>query len=271
MTQWYYADAAGTQQGPIDSETLLARYAAGEVQPATLVWRDGLDGWQPLSAVAVELGLAEADLPIAAEPLPPATAAVPDVVYAGFWRRFAANVIDSCAIGLITLPVTLPMMFAAGIAGDHGGEAAVFGSLFVQLALQLFAFFVTIAWFTGFHASRWMASPGKLAVGIKVVRRDGQCLNFGRSLGRGFAYYLSYFTLYIGFLIAAFTQRKQALHDLICDTLVVDRWAFTDQPQRQKRGLDVVTVIILSLYGLLLAAVVVMVAVAVAIGIHAAH
>lgn len=270
MTQWYYADAAGTQQGPIDTETLLARYAAGEVQPATLVWREGLPDWQPLSAMATELGLAEADLPAVAEALPPTTSA-PEVVYAGFWRRLAANVIDGFAIGLITLPVTLPVIFAAGIAAEPGGEGAVIGSLLAQLAVQLFAIFVTVAWFACFHASRLMASPGKLAVGIKVVRSDGQRLNFGRSLGRGFAYYLSYLTLYIGFLVAAFTQRKQALHDLICDTLVVDRWAFTDQPQRQKRGLDVVTIVILSFYGVLLAGVMLLAAVAVAVGIHAAH
>lgn len=252
MTQWYYADAAGVQQGPVDAEALLARYAAAEVTPATLVWREGLADWQPLSAVAAELGLAEADLPTAPVPAPAAPpAALPaDIVYAGFWRRAAANLIDGFALGLITLPVTLPILFAAGLAGDAGHGA---GIVFGQLAVQLFAFVATVLYFSCFHASRLMASPGKLAVGIKVVRPDGQRLNFGRSLGRGLAYYLSYFTLYIGFLIAAFTQRKQALHDLICDTLVVDRWAFTGQPQRQSRGLDVVTIVILAVYGVILA------------------
>jgi uncharacterized RDD family membrane protein YckC len=267
MTQWYYADAAGTQQGPIDAETLLARYAAAEVTPSTLVWREGLADWQPLSAVAGELGLAETDLPaVAAEvaQVPPGPA---EVVYAGFWRRMAANIIDGFAIGLITLPVTLPMIFAAGFAGEGGHHVGV---LLVQLAVQLFAFLATVLYFTCFHASRLMASPGKLAVGIKVVRADGQRLNFGRSLGRGFAYYLSYLTLYIGFLIAAFTQRKQALHDLICDTLVVDRWAFTDQPHKQNRGLDVVTIVILAFYGVILLLVLLMLAVVAAVALYGA-
>ncbi|MDG2525121.1 RDD family protein [Stenotrophomonas sp. HITSZ_GD] len=251
MTQWFYADAAGMQQGPVEAEALLARYAAADITPASLVWREGLAGWLPLSAVAAELGLAEADLPAVetpagAVPLPVGPA---DIVYAGFWRRTAANIIDGLAVALVVLPFTLPMIFAAGFATEAGHP---FGMFFAQLGVQLFVLIATVLYFACFHASRLMASPGKLAVGIKVVRPDGQRLNFGRSVGRGFAYYLSYFTLYIGFLIAAFTERKQALHDLICDTLVVDRWAFTDEPQRQTRGLDVVSIVILAIYGLIL-------------------
>ena len=48
---------------------------------------------------------------------------------------------------------------------------------------------------------------------------------------------LSYLTLYIGFLMAAFTERKQALHDMVAGTLVVDRWAYTEHPELQRRGL----------------------------------
>jgi uncharacterized RDD family membrane protein YckC len=251
MTQWYYADAAGTQQGPIDAEALLAQYAAAEVTPDTLVWREGLADWQPLSTLATELGLAEADLPVTApSPSEALTVAPAEVVYAGFWRRWAANLIDGFAIALVTLPFIVPMMIAA-VLGSHDNGGAI-GMLLLQVGVQLATLVATVAYFTFFHASRLMASPGKLAVGIKVVRSDGQRLNFGRSLGRGFAYYLGYLTLYIGFLIAAFTQRKQALHDLICDTLVVDRWAFTDQPHKQQRGLDVVTIVLLAFYGVIL-------------------
>ncbi|KAG1249896.1 hypothetical protein G6F66_015424 [Rhizopus arrhizus] len=62
---------------------------------------------------------------------------------------------------------------------------------------------------------------------------------------------LSSFTLGIGFLLAAVTERKQGLHVMICDTLVGDRWAFTDQPQLQRRELGTVTVLVLVLTGLL--------------------
>jgi len=194
----------------------------------------------------------------------------PWVQYAGFWRRAAASIIDSFAIGLLALPITLPLGMAAGMALGHGQEDAggmLAGWLIMQLLVQLFALLVTVTYMTCFHASRLMATPGKLAVGIKVVRSDGQRLTFGRSLGRGFAYYLSILSLYIGLLMAAFTRRKQGLHDLVCDTIVVDRWAFTDTPERQKRGLDVVSIVVLSLYGLLLLLAVLLVIGVLAIGL----
>jgi hypothetical protein len=93
------------------------------------------------------------------------------------------------------------------------------------------------------------ATLGKMAVGIKVVRSNGERLTKGRAFGRYWAMLLSSFTLGIGFLMAAFTERKQGLHDMICDTLVVDRWAFTDQPHLQRRELGTVTIVILVLTG----------------------
>ncbi|MCW8344273.1 RDD family protein, partial [Stenotrophomonas sp. SG1] len=71
---------------------------------------------------------------------------------------------------------------------------------------------------------------------------------------RYWAMLLSSFTLGIGFLMAAFTERKQGLHDMICDTLVVDSWAYTDQPHLQRRELGTVTIVILVLTGLLMLA-----------------
>ncbi|HYG07748.1 MAG TPA: RDD family protein [Stenotrophomonas sp.] len=263
MTQWYYADAAGMQQGPVDAEALLALYAAGAIQPQSLVWREGLSGWQALATVAAELGLGaevvEAVLPASAAP------AAADVVYAGFWRRAAANLIDGCAIGLLAMPITVPMAIAMAVGMSQGEqEAAPLASLLMQAGIQVLVVLVTLIYYTCFHASRLMASPGKLAVGIKVVRGDGQRLTLGRSLGRGAAYYLSVITFYVGFPMAAFTQRKQGLHDLVCDTLVVDRWAFTDSPQLQRRGLDPVSVVILALYGVFLLLVLVMLIVVIA-------
>jgi len=285
MTHWYYADAAGQRQGPIDADELRSRHARGELNPHTLVWRDGLADWQPLSSVATELALelptAQPSDSLAADAftgadadaaLPQAWAAAGgDIVYAGFWRRAAASIIDSFLIGLATLPIVVPLGIAAGVFSIGHEEAGWVASLLLQVVVQGLSLLVTVTYFACFHASRLMASPGKLAVGIKVVRGDGRRLAPGRSIGRGFAYYLSFLTLYIGFLMAAFTQRKQGLHDLICDTVVVDRWAFTDTPQRQQRGLDTVTIVILSLYGLLLLLVMGLLAVALVAGLASGH
>jgi len=84
------------------------------------------------------------------------------------------------------------------------------------------------------------------------VRGDGEAISLARGVGRYFALILSSLLLGIGLLMAAFTQRKQALHDLICDTLVVDKWAFTEHPEWQKPELGTVTVVVLVIFGLMM-------------------
>ena len=64
-------------------------------------------------------------------------------------------------------------------------------------------------------------------------------------------YKMRYAGVLISGLMVAFSQNKQALHDMICDTIVVDRWAFTDQPELQNDGLDTITKVILGLFVLL--------------------
>jgi uncharacterized RDD family membrane protein YckC len=89
-----------------------------------------------------------------------------------------------------------------------------------------------------------------MAVGIKLVRTDGERVSFWRAFGRLFATILSSLILMIGYLMAGFTERKQALHDMVCDTLVVDKWAYTDHPEWQREELGTVTIVILVLMGL---------------------
>ena len=60
MTEWYYADRQRRQIGPQSAEVLAQRFRAGEIDAATLVWRDGLPAWQPLGSLRGELGLDEA-------------------------------------------------------------------------------------------------------------------------------------------------------------------------------------------------------------------
>ncbi|MEL1263106.1 RDD family protein [Pseudoxanthomonas putridarboris] len=169
------------------------------------------------------------------------------VVYAGFWKRVAASIIDSFALGIPVSVVTaiVGALFGGGFGGfdDPFKPGETLGS-YVLMAL-------VFAWF---HSSAGlMATPGKLAVGIKVVRTDGEKISFLRGFGRYWAYMLSSLLLCIGLIMAAFTERKQGLHDLICDTLVVDKWAFTRQPERQREELGTVTVVVLALGGVLLA------------------
>lgn len=166
------------------------------------------------------------------------------VVYAGFWKRAAAIIVDSLLIGIV---------------GELGGEAlgALLGDLSgggevtVLLMTALVTLLLQTVYFAFFHSAFSLATPGKMLVGIKVVRSNGEPISFLRGVARYFATIPSTLILFIGYLMAAFTQRKRALHDMICDTVVVDKWAYTDQPEMQQEELGMATVVILALWFLL--------------------
>ncbi|MDV3516339.1 MULTISPECIES: RDD family protein [unclassified Stenotrophomonas] len=292
MTEWYYAEGQ-QRQGPLEVTEIRQRFQRGQLNLDTLVWREGMGQWAPLRQMVEELGLqtlADASTSTAAggfdlrndyaaidngtAPLPGTGAlssspyAAPgaggsdhsqpvqggEVVYAGFWKRFAAYLIDYFVL-LIPSGVVggvLGFVLGAGMGAAGSGETAV--EVVTQLISGLAGLFIAAAYYGWFHASRGGATLGKMAIGIKVVRGNGDRLTLGRSIGRYFATILSGLTLCIGYLMAAFTERKQGLHDLICDTVVVDRWAYTDQPQLQRRELGTVTIVILVLGGLLMLA-----------------
>jgi uncharacterized RDD family membrane protein YckC len=130
--------------------------------------------------------------------------------YAGFWRRVAAVIID----GLLLSVVTVPLTFAVG-GGDTYADAAR------SSAGSTISTLVSWLYYALMESSAKQATVGKMALGILVTDLEGGRIGFGRATGRYFAKILSALTLGIGFLMAAFTQRKQGLHDLIAGTLVV--------------------------------------------------
>jgi len=77
---------------------------------------------------------------------------------------------------------------------------------------------VTYAWF---FLSRFSATPGKMALGLKVVRSDGSVLSTGRIIGRYFSEMLSGMILCVGYLMIGFDEERRGLHDRICDTRVI--------------------------------------------------
>ena len=282
MTEWYYADGQD-RQGPLLVEDLRQRFQRGEISLTTLVWREGYPQWKPVSEAVEELQLqnltsAASNLGSGIDlrgdytaidngtaPLPgtgggtysPYTAPAAtggygaavvgggEVVYAGFWKRYAAYFLDSFVVGIINLPVSVVFNL---IGASSGNESL---ALAMSMVAMLGGFVIGIGYYAGFHASRGGATLGKMAVGIKVVRSDGERITFMRGVGRYFGFILSSLTLMIGFIMAAFTQPKQALHDLLCDTLVVDKWAFPENAEFQERGLGTVTIVILVISGIM--------------------
>ncbi len=125
-------------------------------------------------------------------------------VLAGFWRRAAAFFIDSVVLLVPNTVVNIAL-------GDHSTAA---------LAINIL---VNGAYFAGFHSSAKQATPGKMLFGIRVTDMEGNRIGIRRAIGRFFATWLSALILMVGYLMAAFTARKQALHDIVCKTLVVNR------------------------------------------------
>lgn len=275
MSQWYYGDAQGNRHGPMSAAQLAAVHAQGLLQPETLVWREGLDGWKPWRELMHEVVTVSAPPPVPPSPetggaAPAAAAPTPArsvfdaaplvdtsyVVYAGFWKRVAASIIDSFIVMMASWLVQVPliMLFGLGAGSLLDGSSDMsdgVGALMVAIA-YLIGLAVPLFYFSWMHSSSMQASVGKLAIGIKVVDGQGQRIGFWRGFARYFAYLLSALLLCIGFLMAAFTDRKRALHDILCDTLVVDRYAYSERPDLQNPSLGAVAIIVLVLAGLLL-------------------
>ena len=147
--------------------------------------------------------------------------AQPAVRYGGFWIRFIAIIIDGIIVELVVLPVSLLIGGMIGLAGSAvrmpGIGIHLVGGI-VGATVGLLANWIYEA---SMESSTKQATVGKMVLGLKVTDLDGRRISFARATGRHFAKFISWMTLLIGYIMAGFTERKQALHDMIAGTLVV--------------------------------------------------
>lgn len=145
-------------------------------------------------------------------------------VYAGFWRRFAAMLIDGA---IISFPVYILFFFAFVVlwrlTAASGGAASV--AVFTVLLVGMLV--VPWLYFSLLESSRWQATVGKSALRVYVADVQGRRLSRGRSMARNLAKFVSTVTLGVGYLMCAFTARKQALHDIIARSVVLRRSSAT--------------------------------------------
>jgi uncharacterized RDD family membrane protein YckC len=136
--------------------------------------------------------------------------------YARLGQRAAAFVIDVALISLVTVivGVLLEADWSSLFSGDRDPAAQVLDAVF---------FLVAWLYSAPMECSRKQATLGKLALGIQVTDLDGERVSFHRATGRFFGKILSTLILALGYLMAAFTQRRQALHDRMAGALVVTR------------------------------------------------
>jgi uncharacterized RDD family membrane protein YckC len=120
--------------------------------------------------------------------------------YAGFWMRFAAYIVDGIILGVAGFLVRLTV-------------SAVGAAFLIQMAIG-----------AGYTIGFWSvegATPGKMVMGMRVVKANGEPLDLGTAFVRYLGYFVSAITLGIGFLLIAFTSEKRGLHDYIAGTMVV--------------------------------------------------
>jgi uncharacterized RDD family membrane protein YckC len=142
----------------------------------------------------------------------------------GFWIRFVAYLIDGLIMTAAAAVLAGLFVVAVLIAGEsfdreEPSPFVVFAAVLLVVAL------IVINWLYEalMTSSPRAATVGKMAFGLRIVRFDGAPLSFGRATGRHFAKYIltPMVPLFIGYLLAAFTSRKRALHDMVADTLVI--------------------------------------------------
>lgn len=126
-------------------------------------------------------------------------AVLPEIIYAGFWKRLSAGIID-----------WIILIIASGILSFIFGETtSIFGTLTAWL------------YFAFFESSVKQATPGKMALHLQVTDEQGKKLTFWRATGRHFAKIISTLIIFIGYLMIGWTKKKQGLHDIIAKTLVI--------------------------------------------------
>jgi uncharacterized RDD family membrane protein YckC len=142
--------------------------------------------------------------------------------YASFWQRVAAHLIDQVALFAAAWLVGRP--FGAMLGGlvfvSHSQPNWDAMSYVGALLVAAFTSFVFEVFWTGSHLQ---ATPGKLALRLKVTDRSGKPLGYAHALGRYLSKGASGAVFGVGCLMQPFTARKQALHDLLAGTLVVNR------------------------------------------------
>jgi uncharacterized RDD family membrane protein YckC len=163
------------------------------------------------------------------KPTPETGAAVPAypaaVQYAGFWRRVGAYLIDSLIVGAVWTALYYTLVAAGVVSIPEMNEMDIeeyTGWMFTFMWISnIVVFALQTLYFAIMESSSKQATLGKMVLGIVVTDPDGKRVSFGRALGRNLGKIISSIILLIGYFMIAFTQKKQGLHDIMANCLVV--------------------------------------------------
>lgn len=261
MAQWYFIKkGTGQQQGPVPVERIRTMMQTGHLVFDDWVWNQSMPEWQPLEkARDVIMRRPEAAQPAepslamgggmggqpqlamqgaGAAPMDAASLAVLEAQadgwtgprdgfsrgevnlnYAGFFQRFGAYFMDCILINLCFWAAAIFLtMGAVKVFGEDSAAVAGVGML-LYLVLIAFPWLYFALQESGEHS----ATLGKRAGHLMVVTTEGDAIGFGRATGRHLAKVISALPCGMGFVMAMFTPKKQALHDMIAGTVVIAR------------------------------------------------
>ena len=147
----------------------------------------------------------------------------PKRIYAGFWRRLIASLLDyivlsigqMVVIAILLIIVYLVLLLMRLDLGIFGGIA--YSAAFIVYLPTMWLYFTIL------ESSALMATVGKHALGIIVTDTEHERITFGRANGRFWSKAISLYSLLIGFILIAFTKRKQGIHDIIASTVVLKK------------------------------------------------
>ena len=233
MTQ-YWLTRDNQRRGPYEESDILEGVELGTVRPHDLLWVEGMNHGVPIAEVIANLGSAPASrpppLPLELAPLAPAARspyrtplarvddlaelALGNVLYAGFWARFGAMVLDNLIIGVIGI--------AIGVVIGAAGRFLEMRISPNDLWASLLGVAVSWLYFAAMESGPRCAGYGKRAFKLQVLAVDSMTrIGFGRATVRWLGRILSSIVLMIGYLMQPFTPRKRALHDYLSGTVVV--------------------------------------------------
>jgi len=257
---WYYAED-DLQIGPLTDSEFESLVKIGKVTDSTTVWHEGMGDWQPYGIIRAPKAPVAPPPPMPSPAFiqqAPSLAAglhcnecgnefssdeliryqnswicnnckpvffqrlregipAPGVLnYAGFWIRFGAKMIDFVILWVVEMVFLMVMSPMLGFRVFSSTPPPNFRFLLVYPFLMAFSFGYSV-----YFVGKYGATPGKMALGLKIVTSAGQPVNYMKALGRMFAEMLSGIICYVGYIMVAFNDEKKALHDQICDTRVI--------------------------------------------------
>ncbi|MDE3259767.1 MAG: RDD family protein [Gemmatimonadota bacterium] len=147
------------------------------------------------------------------------------MTYAGFWKRFAAAIVDVLITGTFAGIYAALGAWFYDFGMDTAGSYFAADALFLTVMIGFLICYLSIDWlyYAIMESSSLQATLGKLAVGIAVTDLKGNRISFARASGRHFAKMISRMTAYIGYVMAAFTERRQTLHDMMAGCIIVNK------------------------------------------------